>query len=332
MTRARPSALWVRHWRPYPECDYPVPSKHSFFHHLANQYALLDLELSGAKNAAEGLALRVEKDERFETFFAQGIEQVFLDAGAAGELKVLYAQVADALEGRDRAAAEDLRARKLPDLRSVDGDPLKRYVVLGAAEGKDDRPLVLILPGGNGQANDFLPWLTKLTAPLTDEYLFAILSAPTWSEEQKDQVVWVTETWKKEFKAKFTVEEFASEVAKELRPKSKGGHYLFAWSSGGPASYATVLRKGKMFRGAYLLSSVFKKDQLATKYARGKRFVFEQGVEDKVTAFHFAEAAEKELNKRGAKTHLVSFDGGHGFAMPDPKASLRRALEWLTDK
>lgn len=322
---------WTASLEAYPEVEYDVPSKHGSFHHLANARALLDLELVGPAKAVDGLLDLIENDERLVAFYPEGIEQDFIAAGGTIELKRLYGEGATLFKARGEARlARELLVRELPDVRMVGGDPRKTYVLIGG-DIEDPRPrhLVVVMPGGNGQALDFLPWLTRITAPLTNQYLFAVLSAPRWSEAQAKEFVWVTEDWRETYEADFAVETFAREVARELEEDTGGKTLLFAWSSGGPAAYSTILSKDRTFDGAYVLASVFKKDQLETKRARGKRFVIEQGRSDDVTPFHFAEAAEKELSRRSAKVKLVAFDGGHGFAMPNARKSLRSALAFL---
>ncbi len=236
---------------------------------------------------------------------------------------------------RAPSLVRSLKRIKAPDVRTLGGDPRKRFVVLGAdREVAAPRSLVVVLPGGNGQALEFLPWLSELTAPLLDRYVFAVLSAPVWSDEQAGQVVWVTERWQRQFKASFAVEEFAREAVAALRAEDEtlGKSYLFAWSSGGPATYRTLLSRGDTFAGAYVLASVFKPNDMKQrlKLAKGKRVYLEQGRADTVTALRFAQDAKQTLAKHGAETTLVPFDGGHGFAMPDAKKSLADALAWLS--
>lgn len=330
--KAAARAAYTAALEAYPEVDYAIPSKHGSFHHVANSRALLDLEIDGAKAAVDALLDLAGEDGRMQSFYADGIEQEFIAAGGAAELRRLYAGMADALEDRDRRLARQLRGRELPDVRTIGGDPRKTFAVIGAdRETEEKRHLVVVMPGGNGQAMDFLPWVTRIASPLTDRYVFAVLSAPVWTEDQSKRVVWVTEQWKKDFDAAFTVESFAREVAAELADEAGGENLLFAWSSGGPATYETILSKDDTFSGAYVLASVFKPDQLDMRRARGKRFVLEQGRADRVTPFRFAEKAAKDLKKKGAKTKLVEFEGGHGFAMPNANRSLREALAWLVE-
>lgn len=317
----------------YPEADYPAPRMHSYFQHLAGHTAARIFAVEGAGAAREFLLDAVRNDARYSWFFPGLIESEYLKRGDARGWKALRDEIANALEERgDGDQARALRAREIPDVRLLDGDPKKLFVVLGAEVPTDGlRDLVVVMPGGNGQALEFLPWLNQLTEPLLDQYAFVVLSSPQWNDEQARNYVWVTERYAKKADAKFTVEEFARDTAENLREEigSLDDAYLFAWSSGGPAAYATILDRDDTFAGAYVLASVFKPDQLDTRRAKGRRFFLEQGRRDRVTPPRFAEAAADELEKRGGETELVLFDGGHGFAMPDAEESLRRALAWL---
>lgn len=315
----------------YPANDYADPSKQSSFHHLANE-ATVALWATEGYAVAQSWWLETLADERLEYVYFDPLEAHAVTAGAAAELAGLQAATAAALAERLPELAAELERRPPIDARYVGGDRRKLYVLLGGeVETQAPRDLVVVMAGGNGQAMDFLPWLRDLTAPLTDRYLFAVLSAPVWSDDQAESVVWVTERWKREFKAKFTVEAFAREAAAELHSQidGLGRSFLFAWSSGGPATYATVLDRDGTFAGAYVLASVFKPEQLDLKRAKGRRFFLEQGRSDRVTALHFAETAERKLRDKGATVRLEAFDGGHGFAMSDPHRSLARALDWL---
>ncbi|WP_145064191.1 hypothetical protein [Engelhardtia mirabilis] len=318
----------------YPQVDYVQPFKQSSFHHLLVELASSTLKGDDPEAARELLVSTVRDDVRLQAFYPEPLERLYIEEGRAAELHELLEALASAAEPRLPELARELRARPPLDARYCGGDPEQLYLVLGAdAEVQGPRQLVVIMAGGSGQALDFLPWLRQLTEPLTDRYLFAVLSAPVWSDEQAAQVVWVTERTKREYRARFAVEDFARGVAAELRAADGNldRAFLFAWSSGGPATYATVLDRDNTFAGAYVLSSVFKPEQLDLRRASDRRFFLEQGRSDTVTAFRFAQEAATTLADAGAAVRLAPFDGGHGFAMPDPAASLERALAWLVE-
>ncbi len=311
----------------YPDEPYSTPSKHSKFQHLINSRTLGTLELDGAQAAEEQFLASLQEDPRFMHVHANPLQDRYLELGLPSELLVLYSKAAVICK-----ATKPEAAIALPDARIIDGDPKKLFVVLGDDSGKQEpRKLVVVMAGGSGQALDFLPWLTTICSPLYDRYCFVVLSAPQWNPQQAERFVWVTANVQKKYKAKFSVESFAREAVAQMRSSnpSLGDAFLFAWSSGGPATYRTILAKDNTFAGAYVLSSVFRPKELTLKHAKGKRFVLEQGRQDKVTPFRFAEAANTQLSESGAAVHFVPFDGGHGFSMPNSMQCLERALQFL---
>ena len=319
----------------YPTEGYAEPRKHSYFHHLAIDAALVRWDVDGP-DAVESMILAIARDDaRLHYLMPERLEQRYLERSELKRWKQFLAQLATALEPRLPDLARELRERPVPDVRSIDGNPKKRFLVLGAETALDaPRELVVVMPGGNGQLDDFAPWVTQLATPLLDRYVFAVLSAPVWSPKQAREWVWVTEAVQKQYKAEFSVESFAREVVVALRndPKLKlSKAFLFAWSSGGPAAYATLIADEPTFAGAYVLASVFRAKGLKPQHAAGKRVWLEQGRADNVTPLRFAQEAERWLNASGAAVKLIEFDGGHGFAMPDASASLTAALAWLRE-
>ena len=318
----------------YPKESYSAPSKQSYFHHLAVHAMLACWSANGIDDAEQMLIHMAEFDDRFLAFNPTNLESRYVQTGNSQRLKRLNSSVVERMAKRIPKVTSELDEQSLLDARNVGGDDKKVYVVFGAdRKVKGERGLVVVMPGGSGQAFDFQDWVGRLAAPLLDRYVFAVLSAPQWNPEQAEECVWVTEGAQRKYKADFPVEEFAREVAAELRSDASlklNGAYLFAWSSGGPAAYATVLSKDDTFKGAYVLASVFKPNELNLKHAKGRRFWLEQGAKDMVTRLSFAQDAAETLEKHGAALNLVEFDGGHGFAMPDAFKSLEDALAWLS--
>lgn len=219
--------------------------------------------------------------------------------------------------------------------RLVGDDANMAYFLLEPASvaKNDDLHLVLAMPGGNGQAREFLPWMRRVQEGLGEEYAIAVLSAPVWSEEQADSVVWVTDHWKKSAysEAKFTTEEFLRAVLEDVKKQKRfklASVSVFGWSSSGPAVYAAATEKKAPYDGFVILCSVFKKEQLAKlSNAKGRRFYLLQGTEDDLTRLSWAEEAEEALRKNGAEVEHEWYEGGHGFGMPDPIGTLKRAFE-----
>ncbi len=317
----------------YPKVEYATPESQSYFPVLYPRLFATTWTLKGRKKAESALLETLEDDPRYAAFLPEAIEETYLQQAACEELKEFWQAVANVLKDRSPEQAQALRTRAIPDVRLLNGDPQKLFVVIGAEVPTDaTRKLVLILPGGSGKALDCLPWMQTLTQGLTDEYLFAVLSSPTWSAAQAKGFVRVTEEYTRTYKAKFAVESFVRDVASMLRKQDKSlfEAYLFAWSSGGPVIYATILDKDDTFAGAYVLGGIFEPKPSTYKYAKGKRFYLEQGEQDRITHYRFAEEAEKTLTGHGAATKLVPFPGGHGFVMPNPAQCLAKALQWLT--
>jgi predicted esterase len=317
----------------YPDLDYADPRRHSSFQHLAAEWAGALWALEGRPAAEELLRAVLWPDARLDWFAPEPFEGLYLRERDLAGLEDLAARAAEALAERVPEAAQELRSYRPPDARFVADDGRRMYLVLGAeAEAAGPRDLVVVLPGGSGQALEFRDWLRELAAPLYDRYLFAVLSAPVWSAEQAGEVVWVTERHRRRYDAEFAVEDFARRVAADLRraEPTLDQSFLCAWSSGGPAAYSTVLDRDATFAGAYILASVFKPETLDLRRAAGRRFFLEQGRDDAVTALRFAVDADQRLRDRGAEVRLEVFDGGHGFAMEDPATSFARALDWLS--
>lgn len=215
---------------------------------------------------------------------------------------------------------------------TVGKDANKIYYLI-KPEGQP-KHLVLTMPGGSGQAKDFLPWMKKVQEGLGNDYAVAVLSAPRWSDAQANSVVWVTDHWKKNkyTEAKFSTEEFLRAVHADAKKKLEGIESVdvFGWSSSGPAVYSAATEKGSPYDGFVILSSVFKPEQIAKlSNAKGKRFYLLQGTEDKVTKLSWAKEAEKALLAEGAKVETNWFEGGHAFAMNDPIGTLGAAFASL---
>ena len=63
---------------------------------------------------------------------------------------------------------------------------------------------------------------------------------------------------------------------------------------------------------------------------RGEAYWLEQSPEDPITTFDHAEKAKTTLEKLGAKVHLESYEGGHGWH-GDLFGRLKRGFAWLEE-
>jgi len=213
------------------------------------------------------------------------------------------------------------------------GDPMKRYFLYGpkATPPEDPRPLLLIMPGGDGSA-EFKPFITNIwrqTAP--EDMLVAQLVAPRWGPEQFDNVVWPIAglPWAE---AAFTTEELVSSVVEDIDARydvDRSRVWILAWSSGGPAAYAALLDGPAT--GAIVAMSVFKPDQLGDlSRAAGKSVYILHSPQDFIP-MPFPESARDVLAANGARTRLQTYEGGHGWH-GDVFAMIRHGLAWLEDQ
>ena len=201
----------------------------------------------------------------------------------------------------------------------IGGDEKKRYFLIGA---RDSRPpaagygLVVVLPGGDGSA-DFQPFVRRIHKNALDGgWLIAEAVAPQWDDRQFQQVVWPTAASRYPA-ARFTTEEFIRDIIGDVKARAKIDPrrvILLGWSSGGPACYATVLRKDSAVTGAFIAMSVFRPEELPPlANAGGKPIFLLQSPQDAITPIRHAEAAEKALKAAGAKVLLRRYEGGHGW-------------------
>ena len=216
----------------------------------------------------------------------------------------------------------------------IGGDDKKRYFLIGA---RDSRPpaagygLLVVLPGGDGSA-DFQPFVRRIHKNALDgSWLIAEAVAPKWDERQFQQVVWPT-AGSRYPAAKFTTEGFIRDIIADAKARAKIDPrrvILLGWSSGGPACYATVLRKDSAVTGAFIAMSVFRPEELPPLAdAGGKPIFLLQSPQDAITPIRHAEAAEKGLRAAGAKVLLRRYEGGHGWR-GDIWKMIRDGTGWL---
>lgn len=208
-----------------------------------------------------------------------------------------------------------------------------RYFLIGAEPAKDEarqpRPLLLVLPGGDGGA-DFHPFIKRIYKhALPQEFLVAQLVAPKWSPQQP--VVWPT-AFLPEPHAKFATEQFIGSVMEDVQKHyavDEQRVYVLAWSSGGPAAYLMALRETTPIRGALIAMSVFKPDLLPPlENAQGRRFYLLHSPQDRVCPYRMAENAKRDLTAAGAEVELMTYPGGHGWR-GDVFGNIHAGMTWL---
>jgi len=244
---------------------------------------------------------------------------------------------APAIRGKTVEMPADVASVPALDLR-VGDDPMKRYFLIGlptnAPATAGAYRLLLVLPGGDGSA-DFTPFVRRIYKnALNERWLIAQLVAPAWDEQQKLMVVWPSKAVPY-VKAKFTTEEFADAVIADAKKRARvdtNQVFALAWSSGGPAVYAMAARDDSPLAGAFVAMSVFLRgENAAVSGVKGKSFYLLQSPDDRVTRFEQAEKARDALVAAGARVHLQSYAGGHGWRGP-VWPMMREGIKWLEAK
>ncbi len=223
----------------------------------------------------------------------------------------------------------DISSEKLP----AGGDKNKSYFLIGASAEKpvpdDGFGLVIVMPGGDGSAdfNPFVRRIYKFALPKT--YLVAQPVAVKWTPKQ--QIVWPTKKNKVPGQ-QFSTEEFVEAVVKDVRKKYKlNDKHIFtlSWSSSGPAAYAISLQERKSVTASFIAMSVFRPDWLPPlKNADSHDYFLYHSPDDEVCPFRMAQRAKNILEQNGAKTKLVTYEGGHGWR-GNIYGNIRSGIEWL---
>lgn len=240
---------------------------------------------------------------------------VLFAVGMAGS--VLLAQ-----DGRPSRASE----RQLPAMARSAWFLIPPTAATAPAKGYG---LLVVLPGGDG-SREFLPWVENAVhAQLPGDFATALVVAPRWAEDQK--IVWPTVASRVPG-MDYSTEEYVRAVvadAGSALPIDPQRVLLLAWSSGGPAAYATLLAGDSPFAGAYVAMSIWPKvDAAALARAKGQRFVLDQSPQDEVTKFHHARRAHAALTDAGAHVRISTYRGGHGWQdLPLPR--LKAGFAWL---
>jgi predicted esterase len=241
---------------------------------------------------------------------------------------------APVIRGKTIEMPADIASVPALDLQIGD-DPMKRYFLIGlptnAPPTAGPYRLLLVLPGGDGSA-DFTPFVRRIYKnALNDRWLIAQLVAPMWDHQQKQMVVWPSRAVPYA-NAKFTTEAFADAVMADVKkraPVKTNQVFALAWSSGGPAVYAMAARDDSPLSGAFVAMSVFLRgEHAAISSVKGKSFYLLQSPDDRITRFDQAEKARDALAAAGARVHLQSYAGGHGWRGP-VWPMMREGIKWL---
>lgn len=192
-----------------------------------------------------------------------------------------------------------------------------------------EQALLIVLPGGDGSA-DFHPFVKRIHEnALSEDFVLAQPLARQWTPNQK--IVWPTIDSKTD-DMQYSTEELIEAVIEDVSKKYKIDPrriYLLAWSSGGPAAYATVMKKETQVNGALIAMSVFKPKQLPDpKNAKARSIYVLHSPDDKICPYWMAQAAQETLSNADVHTTLVNYPGGHGWK-GNVYANIRQGIEWL---
>lgn len=253
------------------------------------------------------------------------------------ELDIHYAD-ADSNGAAKTNAPAKTSETKAPQVKSAGPTPIEvqmasggvaEYLSIPAGEGvakpKSGYPLLLVFPGGDGSA-DFHPFITAIhKQALQGKFVVVQPLAPP-------QIVWPTKWSTSRWRS--TEESVAAIIADvcNRQPIDREQIYALAWSSSGPAVYATFLQDQSPFAGALIAMSVFKPDQLPPlKNAAGRRVYLLHSPEDSTCPYGMAKDAEQQLAAAGVATKLVDYAGGHGWhgAVHD---NIRAGMQWLQER
>lgn len=212
-------------------------------------------------------------------------------------------------------------------------DNQKRYTLIGLRQDEPLKPhkVLLVMPGGDGQAGarDFLRRVYKNS--LSSEWLLVQVIAPRWDAAQAEEVVWPTRLTPYAA-AEFDTESLLDAVLSDLKgrtPIDPAHVYLMAWSSGGPAAYAAMMNQQTPFKGAFIAMSVLPRAKPADwANTKDRRFWLYQSPDDNTTPMKHAQDADAILKRSGAKVELRSYPGGHGW-QGDVYPAIKSAVDWL---
>jgi predicted esterase len=258
-----------------------------------------------------------------------GPGQVWFD-----ELTVAYAGRSDETASPERPSSPDALPADNRITLDVRDEAQGEYLLVEPTVESPEKGygLVVILPGGDGSA-DFHPFVKRIhEVALEGAYVVAQPIANKWKSNQ--QIVWPTRTHRTAG-MKFATEELVARIVDDVAQRhalDRSRVYLLAWSSGGPAAYATLLDEDSPATGALIAMSVYQPDSLPdVAGGKNKRFYLLHSEQDRVCPYRMAVAAEKALSQAGAQVALINYEGGHGWH-GDVFGNIRRGIRWLDEE
>jgi len=289
----------------------------------------------GAKQASDPPASHNWKEYSGTASIPKETKQIAIALQIYGPGKVWFDDLEATFVGTAAAAGTDNPAKPKQVENAIEvkaGKGVGHYLLIPPKTNQTpdtERALLIVLPGGDGSA-DFHPFVKRIFEnALSDDFILAQPIAKQWTADQK--IVWPT-TAKKTDAMKFTTEELIAAVIHDVSEKYKVDPrrvYLLAWSSGGPAAYATLLQKETQVSGALIAMSVFKPTQLPDpKNAQDRSVYLLHSPQDPVCPYSMAKTAQDVLSKAGLRAILVDYQGGHGWK-GNVYGNIRQGIEWL---
>jgi predicted esterase len=265
-----------------------------------------------------------------------GVLQItgFNESPPGVKLRYKLVQTGNASSSRPAQESQSDDVADVPsEERFADGDTNKLSLLIDRPKttgNKTRQPLLLVLPGGDG-GRAFHPFVKRIFKnALPEGYLVAQPVAPKWDEKQFAQLVWPTETSR--YPAmKFSTEEFVNAVVADIEkdhPLDSRRIFTLSWSSGGPAGYATSLHPGTRVTGSVIAMSVFKPDQLPEIHAAKAHAYYLLHSPEDFIPMRMPEMARDTLASNGAKVHLQTYPGGHGWH-GDVYGMIGDGVRWL---
>jgi len=215
------------------------------------------------------------------------------------------------------------------------GDAVGSYLAAGVKKklpSSQPKGLLIVLPGGDGSA-DFHPFVRKIRDhAVGDDMMVAQPLAKQWTNDQR--IVWPTAA-NKSAEIQFTTEELIGAIVSDVASKTSIDRqrvYLLAWSSGGPAAWATLLQKQSPVVGGIIAMSVFKPDRLPdVSNGKDRSFYILHSPDDRVCPFRMAKQGYEAISAAGAPSKLVEYPGGHGWK-GDVFGNISAGIKWLEAK
>jgi predicted esterase len=193
--------------------------------------------------------------------------------------------------------------------------------------------LIVVLTSDGDAASSAGFWNEAAAHGLGKQYYVAVVVAPKWTDNQ--QFVWLTAQDIKSFKeAKFTTETLVADVVRDVastRQIDPNRVFLHGIGNGGSAVYSASLEEKSPFRGFYILSAAFRSSALPPlERAIGRRYLIQNGKDDRMHPYWIAEAAQKLFVRKGAVVRLEASTGYLGSQGVEAiMTQLKTSFDWL---